>query len=56
MEIDWIWSRKDSSGIEPAIREWLVNITSTALRVRNTWIADSAFMGKIYSFMLLAER
>lgn len=54
MSIDWIWKSKDRAGVQPAIGDQLVDINGTFLQVRNPWIADSAFMGKLYASALIA--
>jgi len=53
MSINWIWSSKDSAGVEPRIGEQLVSIDNARLRMRNPWVANSAQMGKIYASVLI---
>lgn len=49
MSIDWIWSCKDSAGVQPAIGDQLVSVDNNHLRIRNPWVADCALMGKMHS-------
>lgn len=53
MSIDWMWSRKDSAGVQPAIRDQLVSVDRKQLRIRSPWVADSALMGKMHSSALI---
>ncbi|WP_158685918.1 hypothetical protein [Achromobacter spanius] len=49
MATDWIWTSKDSAGVQPAIGDQLVSIDNAYLRIRNPWTVGSASSGKLYA-------
>ncbi|MFG0925729.1 DUF6708 domain-containing protein [Pseudomonas sp. CJQ_8] len=44
----WIFNSTSYSGYAPAIGGQLANVSENTLRLRNPWITDSVFMGKLY--------
>ncbi|NBA97551.1 DUF6708 domain-containing protein [Pseudomonas sp. R5(2019)] len=49
MAIAWIFSRQAKTEFRPAIRDQYVSMNRHILCLRNPWIADSVFMGKMYT-------
>lgn len=50
----WLFNPHQKNDIEPKISDQLVDSTSFFLRLRNPWVTDSVFMGKMYTAMCLA--
>ncbi|NBA98535.1 DUF6708 domain-containing protein [Pseudomonas sp. R5(2019)] len=48
MAITWMFSRQAKNEFGPAIRGQYVSMDREVLCLRNPWIADSVFMGKMY--------
>lgn len=48
MATTWIFNSKSDSGHKPAIGGQLANASENILCLRNPWITDSVFMGKLY--------
>ncbi|MFF7063904.1 DUF6708 domain-containing protein [Pseudomonas sp. NPDC008258] len=44
----WIFNSTSDSGHKPAIRGQLANLSNNTLCLRNPWVSDSVFMGKLY--------
>ena len=44
----WIFNSTSYSGYAPAIGGQLADVSENTLRLRNPWITDSVFMGKLY--------
>ncbi|MBI6954479.1 DUF6708 domain-containing protein [Pseudomonas sp. CCOS 191] len=53
MAVRWIFSINSKSGNEAAITGQLVNLHNNTLCLRNPWVTDSVFMGKIYTALIL---
>ncbi|KVH35732.1 DUF6708 domain-containing protein [Burkholderia cepacia] len=53
MAMTWRFSRQTRTGVAPAIRDQLVSIGRDLLCLRNPWVADSVFMGKMYASSML---
>ena len=51
----WIFNSMSDSGHKPAIAGQLLNLSENILCLRNPWITDSVFMGKIYCAMIIAS-
>ncbi|KUY78060.1 hypothetical protein WI25_05325 [Burkholderia cepacia] len=49
MAMTWRFSRQTRTGVAPAIRDQMVSVDRDVLCLRNPWVADSVFMGKMYS-------
>uniref|UniRef100_UPI0022B2B152 DUF6708 domain-containing protein n=1 Tax=Burkholderia sp. IMCC1007 TaxID=3004104 RepID=UPI0022B2B152 len=49
MAIDWQFSSRVRTGLVPNIRDQLVSVDRDELCLRNPWIADSVFAGKMYT-------
>ncbi|WP_284368775.1 DUF6708 domain-containing protein [Pseudomonas putida] len=49
----WIFNSLSDSGHNPAIRGQLANISDNTLCLRNPWVTDSVFMGKLYCAMTI---
>ncbi|UMY59598.1 DUF6708 domain-containing protein [Pseudomonas sp. LS.1a] len=50
----WLFNPKTKTDIDPKISGQLVGTTSSLLRLRNPWVTDSVFMGKMYTAMCIA--
>lgn len=50
----WIFNSMSDSGHNPAIAGQLLNLSDNTLCLRNPWVTDSVFMGKLYCAMTLA--
>ncbi|MCG8296584.1 hypothetical protein, partial [Pseudomonas entomophila] len=53
MAVKWIFSINSKSENEAAITGQLVNLYNNTLCLRNPWVTDSVFMGKIYTALIL---
>lgn len=53
MTTHWIFQSSDCSGYKPAIRGQLMSLSNNTLCLRNPWVTDSVFMGRIYCAMTL---
>ena len=53
MAVEWMFSINSKSGNEAAITGQLVNLHNNTLCLRNPWVTDSVFMGKIYTALIL---
>ncbi|MBA1191367.1 hypothetical protein G7007_00640 [Pseudomonas entomophila] len=53
MTIFWLFKTTSNSGHNPVIRGQLLSLKNQTLCLRNPWITDSVFMGKIYCAMCL---
>ncbi|MBK5541785.1 hypothetical protein JFV28_04115 [Pseudomonas sp. TH05] len=51
MAITWQFSHQTKTGVLPAIRDQLVDVDRDVLSLRNPWVGDSVFMGKMYISM-----
>ncbi|KVA53451.1 hypothetical protein WI61_26750 [Burkholderia cepacia] len=49
MAMTWRFSRQTRIGVAPAIRDQLVSVDRDVLCLRNAWVADSVFMGRMYT-------
>lgn len=49
MAITWQFSRSTRTRVPPAIRDQLVDVDRDVLSLRNPWVGDSVFMGKMYT-------
>ncbi|UMY59596.1 hypothetical protein [Pseudomonas sp. LS.1a] len=49
----WIFNSTSGSGHEPAIGGQLVKVSKNTLCLRNPWVTDSVFMGKLYCAMTI---
>ncbi|ALX14071.1 hypothetical protein P350_21010 [Burkholderia cepacia JBK9] len=49
MAMTWRFSRQARTSVAPAIRDQLVSVDRNVLCLRNAWVADSVFMGKMYT-------
>ena len=49
----WFFNQAHNSGLKPKISGQLIQTTSSHLCLRNPWVSDSVFMGKIYTAMFL---
>ncbi len=49
----WLFSPNTKTNIEPKISGQLVDTTKFILRLRNPWVTDSVFMGKMYTAMCI---
>ncbi|KVH56110.1 hypothetical protein [Burkholderia cepacia] len=49
MAMTWRFSRQTRTGVAPAIRDQLVSVDRDVLCLRNAWVADSVFMGRMYT-------
>ncbi|MDN7632324.1 DUF6708 domain-containing protein [Burkholderia cepacia] len=49
MAMTWRFSRQTRIGVAPAIRDQLVSVDRDDLCLRNAWVADSVFMGRMYT-------
>ncbi|HEN8802538.1 TPA: hypothetical protein U8251_005193, partial [Pseudomonas putida] len=50
----WIFNTTSASGHKPAIGGQLASLSETTLCLRNPWVTDSVFMGKLYCAMIIA--
>ncbi|MEN5038538.1 DUF6708 domain-containing protein [Pseudomonas sp. TWI929] len=50
----WLFNHQTKTNINPKISGQLVSTTSSLLRLRNPWVTDSVFMGKMYTAMCIA--
>ncbi|AMA45568.1 DUF6708 domain-containing protein [Pseudomonas alabamensis] len=55
MSVAWIFTPHIKQEATPKISGQLSFITDTYLCLRNPWVSDSVFMGKIYTAMMLAQ-
>lgn len=53
MSITWLFTTKDQHREEPKIASQVSNISSNVLTLRNPWVTDSVFMGKLYTAMII---
>ena len=51
MSVDWIFESNASSGFPSRISSQFAGIDKSCLYLRNPWVTDSVFMGKIYTAM-----
>ncbi|PYG97041.1 hypothetical protein CVV67_29670, partial [Arthrobacter stackebrandtii] len=51
----WIFNSTSNSGHKPAIGGQLASVSENTLCLRNPWVTDSVFMGKIYCAMIIAS-
>ena len=49
----WIFNPTSDSGLKPAIGGQLLKVSENNLSLRNPWVTDSVFMGKLYCAMTL---
>jgi hypothetical protein len=49
----WIFNSTSGSGYKPAIRGQLAKVSESNLCLRNPWVTDSVFMGKLYCAMTI---
>ena len=54
MAIIWIFNSTSDSGHKPDIGGQLVKVSKNTLCLRNPWVTDSVFMGKLYCAMTIA--
>ncbi|RII77900.1 hypothetical protein D0894_10545, partial [Pseudomonas monteilii] len=54
MATTWIFNSTSDSGHKPAIGGQLASVSENTLCLRNPWVTDSVFMGKLYCAMTLA--
>ncbi|MCO7517103.1 hypothetical protein NJF44_19665 [Pseudomonas guariconensis] len=54
MSVVWLFTPKNKTGTKPKISSQISSITSEMLILRNPWVTDSVFMGKLYTAMSLA--
>ncbi|MEK0335776.1 hypothetical protein SE916_24920, partial [Pseudomonas sp. 5FOS] len=50
----WLFNTTSDSGHKPAINGQLLSFSENTLYLRNPWIIDSVFMGKLYCALILA--
>ncbi|NIF29048.1 hypothetical protein F3J44_22020 [Pantoea sp. Tr-811] len=53
MSITWLFSHHGSTKSTPYIKDQVVDISTNHLTLRNPWIKDSVFMGKLYTAIVL---
>ncbi|MBV4499201.1 DUF6708 domain-containing protein [Pseudomonas shirazensis] len=53
MSITWLFTTKDQHREEPKFASQVSNISSNVLTLRNPWVTDSVFMGKLYTAMII---
>ena len=53
MATTWIFNSTSCSGHKPAISGQLLGLSENTLCLRNPWVADSVFMGKLYCASIL---
>lgn len=53
MSVIWVFEPKLSTNIKPNISGQLLSTTEKTLSLRNPWVTDSVFMGKLYTAMML---
>ncbi|MDO7910603.1 hypothetical protein Q6A49_08680 [Pseudomonas sp. 22-AL-CL-001] len=51
MSVAWLFESNTTTGFSPRISSQLESINSSCLCLRNPWVSDSVFMGKIYTAM-----
>ena len=51
----WIFDSMSNSGHNPAIAGQLLNLSDNTLCLRNPWVTDSVFMGKLYCAIITAS-
>lgn len=49
----WLFNTTSDSGNKPAIGGQLLSLSKNTLCLRNPWVTDSVFMGKLYCAMML---
>ncbi|MEX5341586.1 hypothetical protein [Pseudomonas sp. I2] len=49
MSVVWLFTPNNKTGTKPKISSQISSITSEILILRNPWVTDSVFMGKIYT-------
>ncbi|MBK4995347.1 hypothetical protein IAE39_003521 [Pseudomonas sp. S37] len=54
MATAWLFNPSHNSGIKPKISGQLVQAQNSILCLRNPWVSDSVFMGKIYTAMIIS--
>jgi hypothetical protein len=55
MSVLWLFSAEKKTTIEPKISGQLLDISGSVLSLRNPWVTDSVFMGKLYTAMTLGS-
>lgn len=53
MNVSWQFSPEAATGIAPAVHDQVFNVTDEVLSLRNPWVVDSVFSGKLYTSMNL---
>ncbi|MFJ4388007.1 DUF6708 domain-containing protein, partial [Pseudomonas sp. NPDC089408] len=53
MSTIWLFNTTSNSGHKPAISGQLLNFSKITLCLRNPWVTDSVFMGKLYCAMTI---
>ena len=51
----WLFNSTSCSGYKPAISGQLLSVSENTLCLRNPWVSDSIFMGKLYCAMTIAS-
>lgn len=54
MSVMWLFSTKRDTGEEPKISYQVSSVSGSLLSLRNPWVTDSVFMGKLYTAMMVA--
>ncbi|RYY86906.1 MAG: hypothetical protein EOO15_13270 [Chitinophagaceae bacterium] len=54
MSVVWVFSSKTSIKENPKIADQIISISPEILSLRNPWVTDSVFMGKLYTAMIVA--
>lgn len=54
MSVTWLFSPKNKTAAKPKIAGQVLAISRDNLALRNPWVTDSVFMGKLYTAMVLA--
>jgi len=49
MTISWQFSPETTSDVTPAVHDQVFNVTGEVLSLRNPWVADSVFSGKLFT-------
>ncbi|MCO7521566.1 MULTISPECIES: hypothetical protein [unclassified Pseudomonas] len=53
MSVIWALNINSSSGYKPAITGQLASLSGDTLCLRNPWVTDSVFMGKLYTALII---
>ncbi|MFJ4067780.1 DUF6708 domain-containing protein [Pseudomonas sp. NPDC089996] len=53
MSVAWLFGPNQKTGITPRISSQLIETESSVMQLRNPWVSDSVFMGKLYMVMIL---